>query len=345
MKEDINIYIITSDHLKIRYNHLNNQISKLKNILDKLNFNYNFIQINNPSNKDIENSLDKFKDRVNLNKEEIDDDDFKNLIAPLNTNQLSNFSKQQKALELIKNSNSKYNYIIEDDIMIIDEFINNIEILFNKIKTQPFDILFTAIAINDNSSDFKFIKSYDFFKILIAKSSYFISKECAIKLNDFLNKIRFTYKINLSYFIWKNKDTINSYVFNKNLLFEGSKIGIFTTSINNNNFLYQNGEYIKLTQLINNNENIDESIVKQAESIYNSSGKNNPDFQHTMGIIYYKNKDIKHAKEILIDALLNLKKSEGYISQQNELLNNCINMHQFEQSDIENVLKLDGIYS
>jgi hypothetical protein len=29
----------------------------------------------------------------------------------------------------------------------------------------------------------------------------------------------------------------------------------------------------------------------------------------------------------------------------NEILNNCINMHQFEQSDIENVLKLPGIYS
>jgi hypothetical protein len=40
-----------------------------------------------------------------------------------------------------------------------------------------------------------------------------------------------------------------------------------------------------------------------------------------------------------------LKKNDGFISQQNEILNNCINMHQFEQSDIDNVLKLQGIYS
>jgi len=345
MKTDINIYLITSEHLKIRFNHLNHQIVKLKSIFDKLNINYNFIQINNPSNKEIEKSIDKYKDRVILNKDEIIDDDFKNLITPLNTNQLSNFSKQQKALEMIKKSDVKINYIIEDDIMIIDDFINNFIKLLEKVKTLDFDILFTSIAINDTENEEKFINSYDCFKVLIAKSSYFITNKCASKLFDYLDKIRFTYKLSLSYFIWENKNDIKSFVFNKNLLFEGSKIGIFASNTNSNNFLYQNGEYIKLTQIVSNNEYIEDSLVKQAELIYNSSGKNNPDFQHTMGLIYYKNKDYKRAKDILIEAVFNLKKTDGYISQQNETLNNCINMHQFEQSDIDNVLKLDGVYS
>jgi hypothetical protein len=345
MKTDINIYLITSEHLKIRFNHLNHQIVKLKGIFDKLDINYNFIQINTPTNKEIENAIDKYKERVNLNKDEITDDDFKNLITPLNTNQLSNFSKQQKALEMIKNSNVKINYIIEDDIMIIDEFIDNFIKLLEKIKTLDFDILLTAIAINDTTNEDKFLNSYDCFKVLIAKSSYFITNKCAEKLFEYLNKIKFTYKLSLSHFIWENKKDIKSFVYNKNLLFEGSKIGLFTSNTNSNNFLYQNGEYIKLTQIVGNNEYIEDSVVKQAESIYNSSGKNNPDFQHTMGLIYYKNKDYKRAKEMLIDAVLNLKKADGYISQQNETLNNCINMHQFEQSDIDNVLKLNGVYS
>lgn len=345
MKTDINIYIITSEHLKNRFNHLNVQIVKLKALLDKHDFNYNFIQINNPSNKDIEKNLDKFKERVILNKDEIEDNDFKNLITPLNTNQLSNFSKQHKALEIIKDSSCNLNYIIEDDIMIVDEFINNFSSLLEKIKTLDYDLLFTSVAINDNSPNEKFLNSYNYFKILIAKSSYFISKNCAIKLYHYLEKIRFNFKLNISYFIHENRDTIKSFIYNKNLLFEGSKIGIFYTSVNSNNFLYQNGEYIKLTQLIGNNEYIEDSIVKEAENIYNTSGKNNSDFQHTLGLIYYKNKDYKKAKSILIEAVINLKKNDGFISQHSEILNNCINMHQFEQSDIENVLKLDGIYS
>lgn len=345
MKTDIGIYIITSEHLKLRFNHLNQQIVRLKGLFDKANYNYQFFQINNPSSNEIEKNLDKYKDRVQLNKDEIEDNDFKNLISPINTNQLSNFLKQEKALEMIKNSKTKINFIIEDDIMVIDEFANNFLDLLEKIKTHEFDLIFTSVAINDNSSEFKFIKSIEYFKVLIAKSSYFITNDCAANLLTYFEKIKFNYKINLSHYIWENKESVKSLIFNKNLLFEGSKIGLFSTSVNNNNFLYQNGEYVKLAQLIGNHEYLDDEVVKKAEEIYNSSGKNNPDFQHSLGLVYYKNKNFKKAKETLIEAILNLKKTDGFICQHNEALNNCINMHQFEQLDIENVLKLPGIYS
>lgn len=341
----MDIYIITSEHLKLRFHHLSNQLEKLKGLLNTKGIKYNFIQINKPNYKDIESNIDSFKERINLNKDELIDDDFKNLIAPLNINQLSNFEKHLKALELIKQSNTKLNFIIEDDIIIIDEFVNNLLEFLTRITTLDYDIVFTSISINDNSADYKFLKSIDYFKVLIAKSSYFITKECAEKLSEYMKKIRFTYKLNLSYYIYENKETIKSYIFNKNIFFEGSKIGVFTTSVNNNNFLYQNGEYVKLTQLVGNTEYLDDNTVKIAEDIYNNSGKNNPDFQHTLSLIYYKNKNFIKAKEILIEAVNNIKKNEGLLTQQNETLNNCINMHQFEQSDIENVLKLNGIYS
>lgn len=345
MKTNINIYIITSEHLKNRFNHLNYQLSKFRDIFNKLDFNINFIQINNPSSKDIEKTIDIYKDRVNVNKDEIEDNDFKKLASPLNTNQLSNFIKQQKALEMIKNSDCHLNFIIEDDVMFIDDFNNNFSKVLEMIKTLDFDLFFTSIAINNKDDNYKAIKSFEPFKVLIAKSSYFITKKCASNLFEYLNNIKFTYKIQLSYYIWENRETIKSFIFNKNLLFEGSKIGVFNTSVNNNNFLYQNGEYIKLTQILGNNDYIDDDTIKEAENIYNNNGINNADFQHTLGLLYYKNKNYRKAKETMIDAVMNLHKNDGYISSQNELLNNCINMHQFEQSDIENVLKLDGIYS
>jgi tetratricopeptide (TPR) repeat protein len=341
----INIYIITSDHLKLRFNNLNQQIGKLKEIFHQNKINFNFHQINNPSSNDIENNLDKYKDIVSLNKDDIEDDDFKNQVIPLNTAQLSNLNKHLKAYELIKNNdNDEYHFIIEDDIIILDDFINNINILLTKIKEIDFDLILTGIAINQ-TDDFKFLNAYNYFKVLISKCSYFISKTCALKLLEFNTKIRFTQKLALSYFIWKNKDTIKSFICNKNLFFEGSKIGVFSTSINNNNFLYQNGEFVKLTQLIGDNEYIPDDIIKEVENIFNSSGKNNPDFLHTLGLAYYKNKNYKKAKNTLIEAVNYLKKNDGFICQHNEILNNCINMHQYEQSDIDNALKLSGIYS
>ena len=84
MKSNLNIYIITSENLKLRFNHLNHQIVKFKEIFNKADFTYNFIQINNPSNKDIEKTLDNYKDRVKINKEELRDNDFKKLYQTFN---------------------------------------------------------------------------------------------------------------------------------------------------------------------------------------------------------------------------------------------------------------------
>lgn len=344
MKNYIDVYIITSEHLKHRFSSLNQQIGKLKTLLDNNDIRFNFHQVNNPSHQDIEKNIKDYKELVELNKDLIEDNDFKNLVIPLNTNQLSNFFKHKKALELIKKSKNKLNFIIEDDFIIIDEFINNFNDVLSFIKKEEFDILFTSISMNEDKEN-EFKKTTEFFKIIVAKSSYFITNDCANKLLDFITKIKFTYKLNLSYFIWNNRENIRSFVFNKNVCFEGSKIGLYPTSTANNNFLYQNSEFVKLNLIIANKEEITDDEVKEAEEIYEKSGKNNCDFQHLLGLAYFKNKNYQKAKLIMIEAINNLKKNNGLINQQNEILNNCINIHKFEQKDIENCLKFDGIYS
>jgi len=344
MKFYIDVYIITSEHLKFRFSSLNQQIAKLKTILDNNDFKFNFHQINNPSHQEIEKNIKDYKDIVEINKDVINDEDFKNLVIPLNTNQISNFLKHKKALELIKKSNNKFNLIIEDDFIIIDDFINNFNEVLSYIKNGNYDIIFTSISMNEDKPN-EFKQTTDFFKIIVAKSSYFITNSCAYKLLDFTTKVRFTYKINLSYFIWNNKETIKSLVFNKNVCFEGSKIGLYPTSTANNNFLYQNSEFVRLNSIIANKEEVTNEEIKEAEEIYEKSGKNNCDFQHILALAYFKNKDYTKAKTMMIDAVNNLKKNNGLVNQQNEILNNCINIHKFAQNDIENCLKFDGIYS
>lgn len=344
MKNYIDVYIITSEHLKHRFASLNQQITKLKSIFTSNDFKYNFHQINNPSHKDVENNINEYKDIVDLNKDIIEDEDFKNLVIPLNSNQISNFMKHKKALELIKKSKNKLNFIIEDDFIIIDDFITNFNEVLSHINNEYFDILFTSISMNEDKAN-EFKQTTDFFKIIVAKSSYFITNDCSIKLLDFLTKIRLTYKLNLSYFIWVNKNTIKSLIFNKNVCFEGSKIGLFPTSTAINNFLYQNSEFVKLNSIVSTKEELTDEDVTEAEVIYENSGKNNCDFQHTLALAYFKNKNYLKAKLMMINAVSNLKKNNGLINPQNEILNNCINIHKYEQKDIDNCLKFDGIYS
>jgi hypothetical protein len=100
-----------------------------------------------------------------------------------------------------------------------------------------------------------------------------------------------------------------------------------------------------LNSIIANKEEVTDEEIKEAEEIYEKSGKNNCDFQHILALAYFKNKDYTKAKTMMIDAVNNLKKNNGLVNQQNEILNNCINIHKFAQNDIENCLKFDGIYS
>ena len=44
MKTNIGIYIITSEYLKLRFNHLNQQIVRLKGLFDKTDYNYQYAE-------------------------------------------------------------------------------------------------------------------------------------------------------------------------------------------------------------------------------------------------------------------------------------------------------------
>jgi hypothetical protein len=91
-----------------------------------------------------------------------------------------------------------------------------------------------------------------------------------------------------------------------------------------NQFLYQNSEFVKLNSIIANKEEVSDEDIKEAELIYEKSGKNNCDFQHILGLAYFKNKNYLKAKMMMIEAVSNLKKNNGLINQQNEILNKGI---------------------
>lgn len=336
MYKYIKFYIISSLNLKLRKKYMSGAIEALKKITEENgNLSTSINIINEPSDKYIENNIENYNKRVNIEKE--NDEEFNNLIQKINIQQISNIEKHRNIyLEISKdNSNDTLHYILEDDILVSNDYINNIKDLFKNINNfNNWDILFTCISNNDENSDIKLLNLKDHYKILISKSSYFLNPKIALKLYNFLNDIKFTLKIALSKFIIVNN--INAKILNKHTLLEGSKIGIFLSSLNNNNFLYQNNDYVKITNMLNVPV-ITKEIADEAEKIYknNQLNINNADFQHLLGIMFYKIGDYNQSKKYLIDAVLNIKKNEGLLNNHSEILNNCINMHQYDQPDLE----------
>ena len=56
-------------------------------------------------------------------------------------------------------------------------------------------------------------------------------------------------------------------------------------------------------------------------------------------------KDYNKSKKLLSDSVINMKKNNGYLTNSSEILNNCINMHQYDQDDLEECIKNKGKYS
>jgi hypothetical protein len=342
MNEIINIIVIYTKSLSNRTQYINSTLTFLKNICEKYNLKVNIIIVDSPNNNDILSDSEKYNKRVNYDK--IENCKYNNNIIPLNPNQISNIEKQRNALLKVKEN--EYNLIIEDDVIISKDYIDNIELLIKNINIlENLDILITSDFIyNENENiELLFFKEYD--KILISKSSYFINKKTADKLFESTNIFKYDYKVSLTKFLINNEDNMDSRILNKCTFLEGSKVGIFGTSLKNKNFLSQNSQYIELAKLVNLNI-IDDNIIKNATDIYKLlENLENPEIDHLYALVHYKSNDINNTKKYLNKAIINMKKNNNYCSKSNEILNNAINIYKLDQEYFEECINLKSKYS
>tara|TARA_Y100000389_G_scaffold133861_1_gene131350 strand:+ start:401 stop:1426 length:1026 start_codon:yes stop_codon:yes gene_type:complete len=336
----INIIIIYTEKLINRTRYINSSLTYLKNTLDNYGYITNFIISKKPDEDDILNNISEYNKRVNYDKDE--NEIFNNLIISLNPCQISNIEKQREALKLTKEN--ELNLIIEDDLIISKDYINNIENLFKKIlKNFENDILITSDFIDNNKEDLELIDFKNYNKMLITKSSYFINKKTADKLYNYLEVFKYDMKIALTKFIIDNKD-LDVKMLNKCTFLEGTKIGIFLSSTKNTNFLSQNGSYIEFAKIVNNNL-IDDEMFNKANELYKTlEYLDNAEIIHIYSILQYKRGNINDAKKYMKEAVLNLYKNKGYISKTNIILNNSINIYQFNQSMLNECKKIKSKY-
>lgn len=342
MNKKINIILIYTKTLSNRTQYINSTLTFLKNLFEKYKGNVDIITIDNPNHTDILNDIEKYNKRVNYDK--IENSEYNNHITPLNPNQISNIEKQRNALLKVKED--EYNLIIEDDVIISKDYIDNIELLIKNINIlDNIDILITSDFIYNENKNIELISFKEYDKILLSKSSYFINKKTADKLFEATEIFKYDFKTLLTKFLKENKDQIDSKILNKCTFLEGSKVGIFGTSLKNKNFLSQNSQYIELAKLVNLNI-IDNTIIKNATIIYKSlENLENPEIDHMYGLIYYKSNDINKAKLYLNKAVINMKKNNNYCSKSNEILNNAINIFKLDQEYFDECIKLKSKYS
>lgn len=348
----LNVFVVYSPHLENRANHINSTIDFIKNTSEKAGFVFNVNIIVDPSREYIDKNIELFKNRINYDKYPSVSDinkEFNSMIQILNPSQISNIEKHRGIYKHIMDQSEDDIYmIIEDDVVIGKEYIYNIEKLFNNLKDKTFednwDILFTCLPSMKQEGKMKLEYIKDSYTTLICKSSYFIKPSLCKDLYKYTEVLKFTLKNSFARFFYENPH-INAMYLNKHTFLEASKIGIVPSSVNPNNFLFQNNQFILLTE-ISKLPVIKEDDLKEANKLFEIAKQtDSADILHIMGIIHYKYKDYNKAKEYMSAAVDNLKKNKGYLQQNSEILNNCINMYQYEQENLEEYIKTTPKYS
>ena len=344
----INIYLVHTPALTKRLQYMNTTIDILKKLTDSLEFKTNIVTVKEPLKDYIEDNIESYNKKVKYEKDNSPtaDNQFNDAIQTLNVPQICNIEKHRSIYNNIK-TDDEIHFVIEDDVLLGEDYIENIKELFTNIKNNSlgdWDILFTCVADVDKSAHISLKDSRQTFKMLLSKSSYFIKQDTAKKLYEYLDVYKYNLKTGISKFIWDNKN-IKSYVLNKHTFIEGSKFGLFTSSVNNTNFLFQNSHFVELAKIVAN-DNITDTMLKDAENLYKNINKlDNPDILHTMGVLYFKRNDIENAKKFMTDACNKLKENNGYVSKSSDILNNAINIYQYEQTMLDEYKKKKSKYS
>lgn len=350
----LNIYVVYSQELENRHTTINSSISLIKDICAQKNIETKINVISEPGKEHINKHINTFNTRVNYDKFP-SDNIYNELITPLNVCQISNFEKHRYIYKLIlENSEASdtnnYNLIIEDDIIILKDYITNITEFIDDLNTpdaahaaNEWDILFTCLNVVNNPA--KYININELYNIIISKSCYVIkNREMCAKLYEATNTFKLNIKLTLSKFLKDNNYKALSY--NKITFIEGSKLGLYPSSVNPNNYLFLNNNYIALKQL-SEKKDLTEDDIKKAEQIYSDS-QNIPsiDIQNMMGLIHFNYKNYKKAKEYMTTSLNNLKKCKGYsIMKNNEILSNTINIYKYEQDLLAECMVSKSKYS
>jgi len=335
---NLNIYLIYTEKLENRQGNINSSLEAIKNICNEININFKLNIITTPCNDTIDKNIEVYNKRVDYSKFP-DDNEYNNYISSLNSYQISNYEKQKNAFKhIIDNDNDNNNdniyMIIEDDIIISKAYLDNIKILLVNINEKKWDILFTSLNVINNKEDF--IEYKTIYKKLLSKSCYFIKPKICKLLYESMDIFKLRFKHLLCKFI--NDNNYNVLFYNKNTFVEGSKLGIYPSSVNPNNYLYFNNNYIELSK-ISNKPVIEEEDITKALEIFNNNHFDSPDFLNVLSILYVKNKDYGNAKKYSLEALECMKRNKGYLQKNCDILNNCINMWQYEQNMLDDCIK------
>ena len=299
--------------------------------------------------EDIQAKIAEYNERVSM--EACGDQVYDQLIGDISVEVLSNMEKHKHTWKMISEASSAHdiNLIIEDDAIIMNEHVSNLKetlaYLYDASHDSQWDILFWGMA-QENPKDVpppnivltRFDKLCN--KLIPSKEAYFINKQTAAQLYSvWCNpafKVSYALRIQLSKYLYFNTG-IKAMFPNRRVTLDGSKLGLFPTTIHSCNSLIYNGEFVKLLQIYMLPEEEIHAHMPAVNALYKvvqNAPNKMADVYHLYGMIQMKIKKYVEAEEAFVQAVSIVVEQQGLLNNRSELMNNAVNVYKHLQTDV-----------
>lgn len=316
----LKVFIIHADYMEIRKQH----IEKFVEILKSAGVDYEYISAFDP--KAI--TQEDVQKKINLTKQN-NGEFFDELIRNLHINQLSNALKHGEAITSASKETGKYDHFlfVEDDILYGDDVMQKIkETIALLDKSSESDILFLglpSLAPIEDQSVLTITPTSKFYKVFPCCDSYMISAKSIEKVAAAFFPIKYITNFHLSYMAATHSLSTSMVV--PNIFLDGTKYGAFLSSLDPNNKMMFNPEFIQLSNMLQNSSGDIETAFETIKF------KNHPDVMHLQAIYAMSKGDFKKAETIL-ENILNVTVQNGcMINNETEFLRTYIRLHKFTQ--------------
>jgi GR25 family glycosyltransferase involved in LPS biosynthesis len=232
-----------------------------------------------------------------------------------------------------KEKETSINIVFEDDVMCSSKLFSQLNSLYSNINEVPWDIVLlgqpSEEVQNTNNLSLKKISPTNI--IFPCIDSYLIKPSFAktILINFF--PLRYPLNIQLSYVIDKMNNQ-NCYKIFPNITGDGSKIGIYTSSILPNNVLLFNNIYKTIYTTLENNTKLSEEQITEIKALLDRNEyKQSPDFIHIEALLYMKIGDLQKSKDLFEKAYDTFTIKKSPMNNTSVFLKNYINIFKMIQ--------------
>lgn len=269
--------------------------------------------------------------------------------TPLNLSELSNYERHRTALEAIRTASpDAYHLVLEDDLFILPAFEAAWLEFFqwlNDPSHRSAEVSLALLTMTQNTApsteSFRFLPYAttlpltEQHPLLPSKEIYLIHPTAAAELYDYTRLIHCDFRHTLSRWIYTNVFRHATMVVpSKRLSFDGSKLGMFPSSIHANNLLIFNQEFMEMLRILATPDKKHKATVQR---LYKTIERlQSPDAMHLYAVLMYQLGDHEEADAYFKKAIEAMTSQKGFLSRGSELLHNAIEFYKhYQKEDVE----------